>query len=136
MKSKTSKLWSKDIKELITENPGDIQSYQSLVNVYLETGDTEKAMGLLSEGVMNNPENPEFHLIYGNYLSRFEYYDEAEKEFQTVLDYDAESAEAYNNIGEIYEIMGNHDMAQEYQETARSILVLDTRVIDGDVITQ
>lgn len=106
---------------VLNEHPGDVVLFQSLANDYLEAGDSDKALDLLQQGVLANPTNPEFHLHYGNLLRRFERYDEAADAYRSVLVYDMENAEAQNNLGEMYTVLGNDDLAQEYREEAKRL---------------
>lgn len=115
-----------EYEQALLERPGDVELHHSLVNAYLAIGDHEKGLELLRQGVMANATDPEFHLLYGNYLRMFERSEEAADAFRSVLVYDSENAEALSVLGEVYSAQGSHDLARQYQDEARRIWAIET----------
>lgn len=75
---------------------------QTLINVYINSGDYNKAITYLDEAIAQDPKNPQFYDVKGRLVEQQKNYDEALSIYKKAIEMDPNYAEAYGNIGRIY----------------------------------
>jgi Flp pilus assembly protein TadD len=87
----------------------------------LHIGELGLAEELIAELRDGHPDHPGVRILLGNILVKESKYNEAVREYQQAIELDAGSAEAYNNIGIVYRLIGNLEAATKAVESALEI---------------
>jgi tetratricopeptide (TPR) repeat protein len=83
-------------------NPGDADNISNLMDVYIRTNQTEKALALTKTAVEKEPGNKVFRYNYGVFLLKQEKFEEAAEQFKKATEIDPTYSEAVYNLGASY----------------------------------
>ena len=82
--------------------PTDPYFVQTLINIYINNGDYDKAITYLNEAIAQDPKNAQLYDVKGRLLEQQKKYDEAITLYNEAIKIDPNYADAYGNIGRIY----------------------------------
>ncbi len=98
-------------KSLIKENPGDRDLLARLGNVYIKSGEDEKALPVFQELLEADSKNVETLLTLGGIFRRIRRYEESIEILNKALKAGAKEESAYYNLGFTYKLMGKYEDA-------------------------
>lgn len=105
---------------LLETNPGNIALHNDVALLYLELGQTEKAIAHFDEIVRLKPDSADAHFNLGTTLMQAGRFEEAIAQYQEALRIKPDSAAAHNNLGNVLDRQGKLDEAiAEYREVLR-----------------
>ena len=105
--------------EPTTEDRASIYSYMGVA--YRDTGQYQKAIEVLEEGVRQDNERTDLYNLMGFCLYKLEKYEAAIEQFQKVIKLDPSSAIDYANIASNYRQMKNTGKAIQYYRMALTL---------------
>lgn len=108
-------------RKAIEKQPRGIAGYQALANLYLGQNNVAMAQKVIQQGLDNQPDSLELHLIWAGTLERKGDYDGAIHEYETILAKYPGSLIAINNIASL---LANHRTDKASLERAQSLAAL------------
>ena len=90
------------MKEAIIRYPDDQNILIQLFNYYFTRGKTEEAIAYIDKAILNEKDNPSFHLNKGFALDKLERHEDAIREYELAIKLKPDYTDAYYNIGVIY----------------------------------
>jgi len=91
---------------LLEQNPGNADDLHLMGMLAHDTGQTERALGLIASAIALRPETPYYHSNLGNVLQKLERFQDAELCYREALRLDPALAEAHNNLGNALRALG------------------------------
>ena len=82
--------------------PSDAFFVQTLINIYINNGNYDKAITYLNEAIAQDPKNAQLYDVKGRLLEQEKKFDEALALYKDAIKMDPNYADAYGNIGRIY----------------------------------
>ena len=98
-------------KSLIDENPDDKDLLVRLGNVYIKSGEDEKALPVFQKLLEADSQNAGTLLTLGGIYRRIKKYDESVEVLNKALKAGAKEEDAYYNLGFTYRLMGKYEDA-------------------------
>ena len=98
-------------KSLIDENPGDMNLLVRLGNVYIKSGEDEKALAVFQKLLETDSQNEEILLALGGIFRRLKRYEESIEILNKALKAGAKEEDVYYNLGFTYKLMGKYEDA-------------------------
>lgn len=95
----------------IKENYQDVENYYDLARIYYHLGEYNSSEKIVLESISLNPTAIQYLLLGSNYIA-MEMLDKAETAIKASIELQ-ESAEAYNDLGYIYQIQEKQELAIE-----------------------
>jgi len=89
-------------EKLYQMNPSDADNISNLMDVYIRTNQTEKALALTKTAVEKEPNNKVFRYNYGVFLLKQEKFNDAVEQFRKAVEIDPDYSEAVYNLGASY----------------------------------
>lgn len=114
-------------KSLIKENPGNMDLLVRLGNVYIRSGEDEKALPVFQKLLETDSQNADVLLTLGGIFRRIKCYEESIEILNKALKAGAKEESAYYNLGFTYKLMGKYEDAIDCFEV---VVTLDP----GDVL--
>ncbi|MDP4280732.1 MAG: tetratricopeptide repeat protein [Bacteroidota bacterium] len=102
------------ISDALDQHPGDLRLLLKKAQQLANSGNSEKALTLLSEIPEDHISDPEVHVSLGNLYSQLERPEIAIKEYLAGISDSEENDDIYASIGFEYENMSRYDKAIEY----------------------
>ncbi len=102
---------------LLKENPDDRMLLERLGNVYIKSGDDQKALPVYEELNSLDPKNAKIMLSLGGIFRRVKKYDESIAILNKALSAGAQEVQVYYNLGFTYKLMGKYEEAIDCFET-------------------
>lgn len=100
---KDSVNYAKTLKEGFTKFPGNRYFMESMINVYINSGEIDKALENLDEAIKENPNVPDYWRVKGDlYENEVKDLDKALESFQKALEVDPNYSLAVAGIGRLY----------------------------------
>ena len=95
--------WENTLKEGMALFPKDSYFIMSLVGIYVNSENNDKAVEYINTAIKNDPDNAQLYDLKGRiYESGLKDYVKAEEFFKKALELDGENAEILSNLGRIY----------------------------------
>lgn len=82
--------------------PKDPYFIQTLINIYINSGEYDKAIAYLNEAIGQDPANAQLYDVKGRLIEQQKKYDDALSMYKKAIEIDPNYADAYGNIGRIY----------------------------------
>jgi len=98
-------------RRIIAENPRHVDANNLLGLLCIQTRRFPLAINWIEAALQEKPDDPQAHYNLGIALKEVDRLDDATVHFQRCVDLDSNNAEAYNALGNILRIQGQHDQA-------------------------
>lgn len=103
---------------------------QTLINVYINQGNYDKALTYLDDAIKQDPKNPQFYDVKGRLLEQQKKFDDALALYKEAIQINPDYADAYGNIGRIYynRAIEENDAAATIKDTKTYNETINTKV--------
>jgi len=108
-------------RKIIAKNPRHVDANNLLGLLCIQTGRFAPAVKWIESALQEKPDDPQAHYNLGIALKEVDRLDDAAIHFQHCVDLDSNNVEAYNGLGNILRIQGQHDRAVTCFEKALAI---------------
>jgi superkiller protein 3 len=95
------------VEEYLERFPESDQLFYLLAEIYSIQNESGLAKASIKKALKLDPDNPEYHNVYGLSLMKDKKYEKALKEFEKAFELDQFMAKAMNNAGNAYRKLGN-----------------------------
>lgn len=99
--------------------PTDPYFVQTLINIYINNGNYDKALTYLDEAISQDPKNAQLYDVKGRLLEQQKKYEDALNLYKEAIKINPDYADAYGNIGRIYynQAIEENDKAANIKDT-------------------
>lgn len=94
--------YSKTLEEGAIKFPSEAYYIQTLINIYINGGEFDKAINYLDAAIKQDPKNAQFMDVKGRLLEQEKKTEEAMATYKQAIEMDPNFAEAYGNVGRMY----------------------------------
>lgn len=111
-----------EYNKLISSYPEKMELYQNLANFFMERSLPQEAGEILFTALDNNPTTKEFYYLAGDFYVMYDLYDDAIYFYNQALTLDNQEAAGYYKLSEIYQKLGDNQLADTYSGYYASLI--------------